>query len=173
MPNTIVAPAVCHRKLGQCMYIHTEKPGVYKGKKYFTSQILWVEVNSGYTLRRSELDLKHSLYFVKLKCVTVILMVKILFFPVYLEFYPITCWPHLYNWQKAIPLKVKAFLFHFVYMVQFLMSILLVTKHLPGSLTFCRWLTSEWWSHEIQSTVFSIYLLKEMIRPFLSGLAIF
>lgn len=89
------------------------KPGVSKGKKDSRSEILWVEVNGAYALGRSELDFKHSLYFVKLNNVTVILMVKILLFPVYVAFYPITCWPHSHNCQEGIPLKVKAFLFHF------------------------------------------------------------
>lgn len=73
------------------VYPCTAKPGVSKGKKDSTSQILWVDVNSACTLRRSELDFKYSLYFVKLKNVTVIPVVKILLFPVYLGFYPITC----------------------------------------------------------------------------------
>lgn len=135
--------------------------------KHFTSKILRIGDNSSYILRRSQLDFKHSFNFVKLKYVMVTLTVKILFFPVYLGFYPIRGWPGLYNWQKGIPLKVKAFLFHFVYMVQFLMSILLVTTHLPGSPTFSRWLYIRaplLWSW---STVFSIYSLKELNRPFL------
>jgi len=69
MAVTTVAPAVCHCRLGQCRYTPPANPGVYKGKQHFTSQIAQVEVTSGYTLRRSELDFKHSFNFVKLKYV--------------------------------------------------------------------------------------------------------
>lgn len=59
MPNAVVASAVCHCNL-------TQQKQVCIKEEAFTSQMLWDEVNSGYTLRRLELDFKHSFDFAKL-----------------------------------------------------------------------------------------------------------